>query len=60
MKVIKKTKDYVVYQKSSGRYAVKDANKNWVNADEKVKILLAEKLIKAFVPPVTICLITVR
>ena len=51
MKVIKKTKDYVVYQKSSGRYAVKDADKNWVNADEKVKILLAEKLIKAFVPP---------
>ena len=51
MKVIKKTKDYVIYQKSSGRYAVKDANKNWVNADEKVKILLAEKLIKAFVPP---------
>ena len=29
MKVIKKTKEYVVYQKASGRYAVKDANKNW-------------------------------
>ncbi len=43
MKVIKKTKDYVVYQKSSGRYAVKGADKNWVNADEKVKILLARK-----------------
>jgi hypothetical protein len=51
MKVVKKTKEYVVYQKSSGRYAVKGADKNWVNADEKVKILLAEKLIKAFVPP---------
>ena len=47
MKVIKKTKDYVIYQKSSGRYAIKDADKNWVNADEKIKILLAEKLIKA-------------
>ena len=35
MKVIKKTKDYIVYQKSSGRYAVKDSNRNWVNADEK-------------------------
>ena len=43
MKVIKKTKEYVVYQKASGRYAVKDANKNWVNADEKVKILLADQ-----------------
>ena len=28
MKVIKKTKEYVVYQKASGRYAVKDATKN--------------------------------
>jgi len=46
MKVIKKTKDYVIYQKSSGRYAIKDADKNWVNADEKIKILLVEKLIK--------------
>ncbi|MDE0746823.1 MAG: hypothetical protein OSB23_03525, partial [Porticoccaceae bacterium] len=50
MKVIKKTKDYVVYQKSSGRYAVKDANRNWVNADEKIKILLGEGLIKAVMP----------
>ena len=50
MKVIKKTKDYIVYQKSSGRYAVKDSNRNWVNADEKIKILLAEGLIKAVMP----------
>ena len=50
MKVIKKTKDYVVYQKASGRYAVKDSNKKWVNADEKIKILLAEGLIKAVMP----------
>ena len=50
MKVIKKTKDYVVYQKGSGRYAVKDAERNWVNADEKIKILLAEGLIKAVMP----------
>ena len=27
MKVIKKTKEYVIYQKASGRYAVKDADK---------------------------------
>ena len=50
MKVIKKTKDYIIYQKSSGRYAIKNANKNWVNADEKIKILLAEKLIKTVAP----------
>ena len=50
MKVIKKTKEYTIYQKSSGRYAVKDSDKNWVNADEKIKILLAEALIKAVMP----------
>ena len=50
MKVIKKTKRYTIYQKGSGRYAVKDSDKNWVNADEKIKILLAEALIKAVMP----------
>ena len=50
MKVIKKTKDYVIYKKGSGRYAIKDADKNWVNADEKIKILLAEKLVKTVAP----------
>jgi hypothetical protein len=50
MKVIKKTKDYVIYQKSSGRYAVKNKEKRWVNADEKIKILLSEKLIKTLAP----------
>ena len=38
MKVIKKTKEYVVYQKGSGRYAVKDAGKDWVGSEE-AKIL---------------------
>ena len=50
MKVIKKTKEYTVYQKGSGRYAVKDADKNWVNADAKITILLAEGLIKTAKP----------
>ncbi|MGB2287890.1 MAG: hypothetical protein ACPH3D_06350, partial [Porticoccaceae bacterium] len=54
MKVIKRTKEYIVYQKASGRYAVKDANKNWVNADEKVRILVTEGLIKAAMPPVAV------
>ena len=50
MKVIKKTKEYIIYQKGSGRYAVKDADKQWVNAEEKIRILLAEGLIKAVMP----------
>jgi hypothetical protein len=46
MKLIKQTKDYTIYQKRSGRYGVQNASKKWVNADEKVKILSKEKLIK--------------
>ena len=52
MKVVKKTEMFTIYVKSSGRFAVKDANKNWINAEEKVKILVENGVIKAFVPPV--------
>ena len=50
MKVVKKTAEYTVYEKRSGRYADKGADNNWVNAEEKVKILLAEDLIKVAAP----------
>lgn len=50
MKTVKKTADYTIYQKRSNRYAIKDAEKNWVNGDEKLKILLAEKLVTAPAP----------
>ncbi|MEE8388108.1 MAG: hypothetical protein V3R65_06000 [Acidiferrobacterales bacterium] len=46
MKVIKKTPEYTIYEKRSRRYAVKGADKKWINAEDKVKILLAEKLIE--------------
>ena len=46
MKLVKKTADYSIFKRSDDRYAVKDANKNAVNGEEKVKILLAEDLIK--------------
>ena len=52
MKVVKKTEMFTIYVKSSGRFAVKDANKNWINAEEKVKILVENGFIKAFIPPV--------
>jgi len=42
MKVILRTKQHTVYEKKSGRFAVKDAEKNWVNGDDKVAVLLAE------------------
>ncbi|AUB84122.1 hypothetical protein [Candidatus Thiodictyon syntrophicum] len=44
MQQIKQTAEYTIYQKKSGRYAVK-AKKQWVKAGDKTKILLAEALI---------------
>lgn len=49
MKVVKKTSEYTVMQRRDGRYAVVDANKNPVNGDDKVKILVAEDLVKVAV-----------
>ena len=46
MKLIKKTDDYSIFQRGDERYAVKDAAKKPVNGDDKVRILLAEGLIK--------------
>jgi len=50
MKVVKETPEYTIFEKRSKRYAVKGADNKWVNADDKVKILLAEKLIEVKLP----------
>ena len=50
MKLVKKTADYTVYRRGDGRYAVKDASRKPVNSDEKVRILIAEDLVKATLP----------
>jgi len=50
MESVKKTEKYEIVKKRSGRYAVRDVKRNWLNGDEKVRILLAEKLMKAPVP----------
>ena len=50
MKVIKKTAEYTVFQKRSGRYAVQGADNQAINEADKVAILLAEGLIKAAEP----------
>jgi septal ring-binding cell division protein DamX len=50
MKLVKKTAEYSIYKRGDERYAVKDAEKNSVNADEKVRILVAEGLITASLP----------
>lgn len=50
MKLVKKTAEYSIYKRSDDRYAVKDADKKPVNGEEKVKILVAEDLIKVTLP----------
>ena len=50
MKLIKKTAEYSIFKRGDERYAVKDAAKNPVNGEEKVKILLAEGLITVTEP----------
>lgn len=50
MKLVKKTSEYSIYQRGDNRYAVKDASKKQVNGDDKVRILLAEELIKVTLP----------
>lgn len=47
METVKKTAQYTILKKRSGRYAVRGAKKQWITGEDKVKILLAEKLIKA-------------
>ncbi len=47
MKVIARTDEYTVYQKRSGRHAIKGADKRWINGEDKVRILLEHKLIEA-------------
>ncbi len=50
MKLVKKTDEYSIYKRRDDRYAVKDAANNSVNAEEKVRILVAEGLISAALP----------
>lgn len=50
MKVVKKTSEYTILQRRDNRYAVVGADKKPVNGDDKVKILVAEDLLKVAVP----------
>ena len=50
MEVIKKTAEYTIYQKRSKKYAIKDASRRWISGDEKVKILVSEKLLDIPMP----------
>jgi len=45
MKKIKTTAEHTIYEKRSGRYAVKDKRKRWVRGDDKAAVLNAEGLV---------------
>ena len=46
MKLVKTVAEYKIYQRNDSRYAVKNKSGKTVNGEEKVKVLLAEDLIK--------------
>jgi hypothetical protein len=46
MEKVKQTKEYKILKKRNGRYAVRTLKGKWVNGEDKVKVLLSEKLIK--------------
>lgn len=50
MKVVAKTEDYTIYQKRNQRYSVRKVDRNWVNGEDKVAILLEHKLIEVAAP----------
>lgn len=50
MEQVKKTPEYTIFKKKSGRYAVKGKDKQWLHGDDKASILLAESLIKRSEP----------
>lgn len=50
MKEIKTTPEYRVYQKKSGRYAVRGKGKQWLHGAEKEQVLLDEQLITRLRP----------
>ena len=47
MKLVKKTAEYSVLVRRDGRHAVQAKNGKMINGDDKVAILVAEKLVKA-------------
>ena len=50
METVKETKEYRIFKKKTGRYAVKDNKGKWIKGDDKVRILVAEKLAKKAAP----------
>ncbi len=50
METIKRSAEYTIFKKRNERYSILNNDNKWVNGEEKVKILLKEKLIKLTAP----------
>lgn len=50
VELVKKVEGFKVFKRRDGRFAVETANGKAVNGEEKVKVLLAEGLIKVTEP----------
>jgi hypothetical protein len=50
MEVVKKTDQFTIFKKKSGRFAVKSNKNKWINGNDKVKILVSENLLKVALP----------
>lgn len=50
METVKSTKEFKIFKKKNGRYGVKNEKGQWINGEEKVKILSSEGLIKVSIP----------
>ena len=50
MEIVKETEEYQIMKKRSGRYGIRKRDRSWITGDEKVKILVAEGLIKLTEP----------
>ena len=50
MENVKTTKEFKIFKKRNGRFAVKSAQGKWVNGEDKVKVLSTEGLIKLSAP----------
>lgn len=46
MKTVKKTAEYTIFQRKDERYAIRGADRSWINGDAKVTILQTEGLLK--------------
>jgi hypothetical protein len=50
MEIVKETEEYQIVKKRSGRYGIRKSDRSWITGEDKVKILLAEGLIKLSEP----------